>query len=125
MTSSYQMPATRAARAPQPRQEMSMPVRPAVFLLFALSALVPFGAALSAAGSAPAAQPFGTTKDGVAVERYALKNTQGMEVDVITWGAIVQRIVVPDRTGAASDVALGFDTLEGYLGDHPYFGAIV
>jgi len=46
-------------------------------------------------------------------------------VDVITWGAIVQRIVVPDRTGAASDVALGFDTLEGYLGDHPYFGAIV
>jgi aldose 1-epimerase len=104
---------------------MSMPVRPVGFLLFVLAALVPLGLAVSAAGTAPAAQPFGTTKDGVAIERYTLKNSHGMEVDVITWGAIVQRIVVPDRTGASSDVALGFDTLEGYLGQHPYFGAIV
>lgn len=103
-----------------------MPVlRPLAFLAFAFLVLVPFGLALSAAGSAPAAQPFGKTADGTAVERYTLKNQHGMEVDVITYGAIVQRIVVPDRTGKASDVALGFDTLDGYLKEHPYFGAIV
>ena len=102
-----------------------MPLRPVAFLLFALAVLVPLGLAVSADGDAPTAQPFGTTRDGMAVERYALKNAHGMEVDVITWGAIVQRILVPDRTGTPSDVALGFDTLEGYLGDHPYFGAIV
>ena len=102
-----------------------MPVRPVGFLLFVLAAVIPFGLALSAAGTAPTAQPFGKTKDGVAIERYTLKNGHGMEVDVITWGAIVQRIVVPDKAGKPGDVALGFDTLDGYLGQQPYFGAIV
>jgi aldose 1-epimerase len=104
---------------------MIMPVRPVGFLLFVLAAVIPFGLALSAAGTAPTAQPFGKTKDGVAIERYTLKNGHGMEVDVITWGAIVQRIVVPDKAGKPGDVALGFDTLDGYLGQQPYFGAIV
>jgi aldose 1-epimerase len=102
-----------------------MPVRPFALFLFVLVALVPFGLALSAAGEAPVAQPFGTTREGATVERYVLKNSHGMEVDVITWGAIVQRIVVPDRKGTPADVVLGFDTLDGYLGLHPYFGAIV
>jgi len=102
-----------------------MPVRPFQIFLFVLVALVPFGLALSAAGEDPVGQPFGTTADGTAVERYVLKNAHGMEVDVITWGAIVQRIVVPDRKGTPGDVVLGFDTLAGYLGQHPYFGAIV
>jgi len=102
-----------------------MPVRPIPLVLFVLVALVPFGLALSAAGEPPVAQPFGTTKDGTAVERYVLTNAHGMEVDIITWGAIVQRIVVPDRKGTPADVVLGFDTIAGYLGEHPYFGAIV
>jgi aldose 1-epimerase len=102
-----------------------MPLRPLAFILFALTILVPFGLALSAAGSAPTAQPFGKTADGVAVERYTLENSHGMKVDVITYGAIVQRIVVPDKSGKPGDVVLGFDTIEGYLTAHPYFGAIV
>ena len=32
---------------------------------------------------------------------------------------------VPDRAGRIADVTLGFDTLEGYLKGHPYFGALI
>ena len=53
---------------------------------------------------------------------YVLSNGK-MTVKVITYGAIVTEIDVPDRNGKMADVVLGFDNLEGYLGGHPYFGA--
>ena len=68
---------------------------------------------------------FGKTKQGEAVERFTLTNRAGVEVSAISYGAIITSIRVPDRKGAAADVALGFDTLEGYLGDHPFFGTVV
>jgi aldose 1-epimerase len=69
--------------------------------------------------------PFGHTKDGKAVDLYTMTNSNGIEVRAMTYGGIITSIKVPDRTGAMGDVALGFDTLDGYLGDSPYFGAIV
>lgn len=95
---------------------------------YALLALIvlalPLGVALTA-DETPRPQPFGKTEDGTSIERYTLKNAHGVEVDVITWGGIVTRIVVPDRKGTPGDVALGYDTLEPYLKPHPYFGALV
>jgi aldose 1-epimerase len=73
----------------------------------------------------PAMTPFGKTQEGQPVERYTLKNAGGMEVDVITWGATVTRILVPDRAGKMADVALGFDTVDKYLTRHPYFGSTI
>lgn len=70
-------------------------------------------------------KPFGTTPEGKEVQKYTLINNQGMEVDIITFGAIITAIRVPDRDREPGDVVLGFDTLEEYLGDHPYFGAMV
>lgn len=70
-------------------------------------------------------QLFGTLPDGGEVYKYILKNHNGMEVEVITYGAIITSIRVPDSEGEPGDVVLGFDNLENYLGDHPYFGAIV
>ena len=70
-------------------------------------------------------QPFGTHPDGTAVELFTLTNRQGVEVRAITYGAIITSIRVPDRKGTFADVVHGFDTLEGYLPRHPYFGAIV
>ena len=70
-------------------------------------------------------EPFGKTTDGRPIDRYTLKNANGLEADVITWGGIVTRLLVPDRSGKPGDVVLGFDTLDGYLKQHPYFGAIV
>ncbi len=65
---------------------------------------------------------FGKIPDGTSVEKYVLSNGK-MTVKVITYGAIVTEIDVPDRNGKIADVVLGFDNLEGYLGGHPYFGA--
>jgi aldose 1-epimerase len=70
-------------------------------------------------------EDFGRLPDGQLVQRMILENASGMRVAVITYGAIIQEISIPDRDGRVADVVLGFDDLEGYLGPHPYFGALV
>jgi aldose 1-epimerase len=70
-------------------------------------------------------QAFGKTLDGTAVDLYVLTNANGMQAKIITYGAIITELHVPDRTGKLDDVALGFDDLKGYLAAHPYFGAAV
>lgn len=70
-------------------------------------------------------QPFGTTPAGEAVDLITLTNARGMKVRVMTYGAIIVSLEVPDRDGALGDVVLGFDSLAGYLGSSPYFGAVV
>ncbi len=88
---------------------------------------------LCAAGFASAAdtkagvekKDYGKTPDGVAVEEYTLTNAHGMKAKVITYGAILTELDVPDKDGKFADVVLGFDDLKGYLTKHPYFGATV
>lgn len=70
-------------------------------------------------------EAFGKTADGKPVELYTLTNANGIEVRAITYGAIITSLKVPDRSGRVADVVLGFDTLDGYIKDHPYFGAII
>lgn len=69
--------------------------------------------------------PFGKTADGTPVDIFTLKNASGIEVSVMSYGAIIRSIRTPDRNGAMADIVLGFDTLDGYLGEHPYFGAVI
>ena len=68
---------------------------------------------------------FGQMPDGKAVESFTLTNANGIEVTAIPYGAIITSLKTPDRTGRSGDVVLGFDSLGGYLSEHPYFGAIV
>lgn len=68
---------------------------------------------------------FGVTTDGVAIDRYTLVNPNGLEADIITYGGTLISLRVPDRSGVLADVVLGFDTLEPYLGEHPYFGSLI
>jgi aldose 1-epimerase len=68
---------------------------------------------------------FGTMKDGTPIDIYTLTNTTGMVAKIITYGGIVTELDVPDRTGKMADVVLGFKTLDGYLSDEPFFGAII
>ena len=49
----------------------------------------------------------------------------GWKAAITNFGAIVVSLKAPDRSGKFADVVLGFDSLDGYLGDNPYFGAIV
>ncbi|RPI46455.1 MAG: galactose mutarotase, partial [Bacteroidetes bacterium] len=68
---------------------------------------------------------FGILRDGREVSRFLLDNGRGMQVEVINYGAIIRSIRVPDRKRNSADIVLGFSNLEGYLGDHPYFGTMV
>ena len=68
---------------------------------------------------------FGTTPDGVRIDRYTLTNGRGMRARVITYGGIIQSIETPDRHGRTANIALGFNNLADYLErNSPYFGCI-
>lgn len=82
-------------------------------------------AALAAARPGITRTVFGTMPDGQVVHLYTLVNARGMKVAITNYGARVVSIDVPDRHGKMADVVLGFDNLKGYLGNDPYFGAIV
>ena len=58
---------------------------------------------------------FGTLPDGTPVKQITLLNAKGMVVRVISYGAIITEIQVPDRHGARTNVVLGADTLDRYL----------
>ena len=68
---------------------------------------------------------FGTMPDGTAIEQYTLTNANGIEMKVITYGGIITSLKLPDREGNFADVVLGYDKLDGYLKQSPYFGAII
>ena len=68
---------------------------------------------------------FGTTPEGQPVQTFLLENALGMQVRVMEYGATLTHFLVPDASGKLVDIVLGFDTLAGYLGQHPYFGCTV
>lgn len=70
-------------------------------------------------------QTFGKMSDGTEVELYTLTNGNGVRAGIMTYGAIVVSLEVPDSKGKLGDIVLGFDSLEEYLKGHPYFGCIV
>lgn len=68
---------------------------------------------------------FDRTAEGIEVDRYTLRNRRGAMVRIITLGATVTELWVPDRQGTLADVVLGFDDLAPYEQQGPYFGTIV
>lgn len=70
-------------------------------------------------------RPFGTTPAGDTVDLITLRSPGGIELDVMTYGATVTRLLAPDRDGVLADIVLGHEWLESYLAGTPYFGAIV
>ncbi|HYE87473.1 MAG TPA: aldose epimerase family protein [Vicinamibacterales bacterium] len=69
-------------------------------------------------------ESFGSV-EGKTIERFTLTNKHGVELQAITYGGIITALKTPDRAGTIGDIVLGFDSLEGYLGGHPFFGAII
>ena len=68
--------------------------------------------------------PFGRTAEGEAVDLFTLSNAHGIEVRVITYGAIITSVKTPDRNGRFADIVLGFDDLDSYLTRSRFFGAV-
>lgn len=71
----------------------------------------------------PASEPFGKTKDGTAVKLYTIKSDKGLVAKVMTRGATLVQLHVPDANRKSADVLLGFDDVSGYESeDNQYFG---
>jgi aldose 1-epimerase len=68
---------------------------------------------------------FGKARDGAAVRLFTITNKSGASMKVMTYGAAVVSLNVPDRSGKLADIVLGFDSIEGYQRNNPFFGAIV
>ena len=109
---------------------MNLPAAARYFSALALLALVVAPINMQTKGS-PAAEDnvqktdFGKLQDGTQIEQYTLRNTSGAEAKIITYGATLTELWMPDKNGKKADIILGFDNLQGYLGDEPYFGATV
>ncbi len=69
--------------------------------------------------------PFGKTADGTPVEIYTLRNSKGMEARIMTYGGIIVSLKVPDKNGTFGDIVLGYDNLDDYVKNNPFFGALV
>lgn len=58
------------------------------------------------------------------VYKHTIKS-ENIQVDVIDLGCIITDVRVRNKSGNFTSVVLGYDTLEKYLNDQDYYGAIV
>lgn len=93
----------------------------ALGLTFMLTSLSAHSASLTSTR-----ESFGTLPDGTALEKITLSNSHGMRASIITYGATLQALEVPDKHGKVADVVLGFDDIQGYQANPTvYFGATI
>jgi aldose 1-epimerase len=98
------------------------------WILLALAAGLPvLGEAAVEKGKAGVVKSaFGTTPDGQKVDLFTLTNKNGMTAKVMTYGATLTELWVPDTDGKLADVLLGYDDLKGFLSKgNPFFGCTV
>ena len=69
-------------------------------------------------------RPFGRAPTGQPVELLTLDNGR-VRCEILTFGAALRTLEVPDRTGGRVDVVLGYGALEDYLRYDGYLGAVV
>lgn len=62
---------------------------------------------------------FGTTEQGQ-VDSYLLDNGKGLSAEILSLGGIIRKLIFAD-----TDVVLGRDELDAYIGDGAYLGALV
>jgi len=82
------------------------------------------GAAEGGGTPTTSSEPFGTTRGGQAVERWTFGH-DGLRVTMLTYGATIQSVLVPDARGEVADVSLGQRTLAEYEALTTFFGATI
>ncbi len=70
-------------------------------------------------------KPWGRTSDGTVVDSYTLTNAHGLRVKIMTYGATITAVEVPDRGGRLANVTLSLESLDDYLKGHPCFGSTI
>lgn len=68
---------------------------------------------------------FGYTENAESVDLFTLTNNEDLQVQISNFGGTVVSILAPDRNRNFGQVALGFDNLQQYIDDSPYFGCLV
>src|SRR5262249_28034454 len=116
-----------AARLVPPRSAPMLDRLPLLIALAAATAALALPAAPAADPAKPTCtkRPYGTTADGHAVDEYTL-TASPYTARLITYGAALSELHVPDKSGRPTDVVLGFDDLAGWQGKgNPFFGCTV
>ena len=68
---------------------------------------------------------FGELSNGEIISVYTISNKAGLTAEILDYGAIVNKLFVPDRTGNVRDVQLGYDDIKSYEEGDKFFGAII
>lgn len=68
---------------------------------------------------------FGKLSDGRFITQYILRNSNGMSISLINYGATLTSVQIPNSQGTRQELTLGFDRLEDYLTHDFYFGATI
>lgn len=72
-----------------------------------------------------ARRSYGCLSDGREVETWILRGAGGMELEILSYGAAVRRLAVPDGKGDLVDVVLGHETMDGWeQANESYFAVI-
>lgn len=71
------------------------------------------------------AETVGQLPDGTNIDQYTLSNPHQMQVTLLTYGATITGVMVPDRHGTVHNVTLFLDTWQDYVEGHPLFGSLV
>jgi aldose 1-epimerase len=102
------------------------PRTPALVVAFLALLMSPLPSQAAGPGPDSATKaPYGRLPDGTPVDVYTLTNAHGVTVKVLTYGAIITEVRVPDRHGTLGDIVLGYDSLADYVRSNPYFGAAI
>ena len=70
-------------------------------------------------------KPFGTGPNGEEIDLYTLRNVRGVEVSITNYGGTITSIKAPDRNGVFGDIVLGYETLDEYVKNPRYLGALI
>ncbi|MGY4536220.1 aldose 1-epimerase [Mucilaginibacter sp. UYNi724] len=74
----------------------------------------------------PSAAAFEKNINGKQAHLYILKNKNGVEAAVTNYGGRIVSLLVPDKHGNLTDVILGFESVDGFIGSkEPYYGATI
>jgi aldose 1-epimerase len=93
--------------------------------LIGISMSIVSSQAAAASSGSITQKPFGSTKDGIAVQLFTLKNANGVEVSITNYGGTITRFIAPDRNGKMGDVVLGLNNVSEYEKITTYFGALI
>ena len=89
------------------------------------SAAALLGTAQAAHAAEARQESAGKLADGSEAQAITLKAANGVSARVLSYGATLQSLLVPGRTGKPADILLGYDDVQSYEKRPNYFGVTV